>query len=79
MNNPRRVAPQERGPRISDFASRLLPQHDRERWAEEWAAEWQDMGNESFTARLAFRARLLLRTGPALAWTLRLHKRREKA
>ncbi|MEU6988263.1 hypothetical protein ABZ946_33405 [Streptomyces sp. NPDC046324] len=79
MNNPRKGAPPQRGPRISDLSSRLLPKCDRERWAEEWAAECQDKGNEDFTVRWGFRARLLIRTAPALAWTLRLHKRRETA
>ena len=62
-----------------DLTARLLPARDRERWAEEWAAEWQDMATASRRARWAFLARLLLRTGPMLAWVLRLQHRREAA
>ncbi|MFD0371190.1 hypothetical protein [Streptomyces sp. NPDC059071] len=57
----------------------MLPTRDRERWAEEWAGEWQDLRERSFLARLAFLTRLLVRTGPALAWVLRVQKRREAA
>ncbi|MFF6773049.1 hypothetical protein ACFY8W_05730 [Streptomyces sp. NPDC012637] len=57
----------------------MLPTRDRERWAEEWAGEWQDLRERPFLTRLAFLTRLLVRTGPALAWVLRVQKRREAA
>ncbi|MFJ3902801.1 hypothetical protein [Streptomyces sp. NPDC090025] len=65
--------------RTFGLAARLLPAHDRERWAEEWAGEWHEVRERPLLTRLAFLARLLVRTGPALAWVLRMQKRKEVA
>ncbi|MFF2780576.1 hypothetical protein ACFVU3_37460 [Streptomyces sp. NPDC058052] len=69
----------ERATLIVGAAVRLLPPRQRNRWAEEWTAEWHDMAGAPRLARVAFLARLLLRSGPALAWVLRVHRRREAA
>ncbi|MFJ9810680.1 hypothetical protein ACIRTB_20875 [Streptomyces sp. NPDC101158] len=65
--------------RTVSLTALMLPTRDRERWAEEWAAEWQDVRERSSLTRLAFLTRLFVRTGPALAWVLRVQKRREAA
>ncbi|MFD7980202.1 hypothetical protein [Streptomyces sp. NPDC059071] len=68
-----------RSTRIISAAAQCLPSTQRERWVEEWAAEWQDMASAPRRTRWAFLTRLLLRTGPKLAWVLRVQQRREAA
>ncbi|MFJ7070531.1 hypothetical protein [Streptomyces sp. NPDC101115] len=74
-----RQQPKRRGRRAIDLVARLLPRGSSERWQEEWSAEWQDMAGASRRARWTFLARLLLRTGPTLAWVLRVQQRKEAA
>ncbi|MFJ5829574.1 hypothetical protein [Streptomyces sp. NPDC093089] len=69
----------KRSTRVINVAVQCLPSAERARWAEEWAAEWQDMASARRRARWALLARLLLSTGPKLAWVLRVQHRREAA
>ncbi|GAA2523625.1 hypothetical protein [Streptomyces longisporus] len=57
----------------------VLPADDRERWCEEWTAEWLDLTEQPLPARAAFLMRVSLRSGPRLAWTLRLTAQRQRA
>ncbi|AZM51852.1 hypothetical protein DMA15_04000 [Streptomyces sp. WAC 01529] len=65
--------------RCVNLAARLLPCQDRERWLEEWQAEWFDLGARPARVRVAFVARLVLHSGPRLAWLLRVGRPKETA
>ncbi|MFE5938588.1 hypothetical protein ACFQ69_24840 [Streptomyces sp. NPDC056470] len=73
------LRPARRPSQVVGLTAYFLPARDRDRWAEEWAREWQDMAEQPFVSRVAFLLRLFTRTGPALAWVLRVQQRREAA
>ncbi|MFI2618650.1 hypothetical protein [Streptomyces sp. NPDC018584] len=62
-----------------NLAARLLPGRDRERWVEEWQAEWFDLASRSPRVRAVFVARVILHSGPRLAWLLRVRRPKETA
>lgn len=64
---------------LFEALAHILPADDRERWSEEWMAEWADLGERPVYTRVAFLLRVTLRSGPYIAWTLRLAARRQRA
>ncbi|MBW5424329.1 hypothetical protein GKQ77_22625 [Streptomyces sp. BG9H] len=73
------AARRPRRSRCVNLAARLLPCQDRERWLEEWQAEWFDLAARPARVRVGFVARLVLHSGPRLAWLLRVGRPKETA
>lgn len=56
----------------------ILPADDRDRYSEEWLAEWIDHSEKPLRTRLAYLLRVMLRSVPYFAWTLRTAARRQR-